>query len=47
MHILKIERLAMEHWPLIHAREFPGGNIAEMLVIAQRLALGGLALFTE
>src|SRR5258707_1070759 len=47
MHFVELERLLVELWLLSHAFELPRCDIREVLVVAQGLALGRLALFAE
>src|SRR3954469_19480928 len=45
--VLVLERLAVQHGGLALRRPLPRGDVGEVLVVAQRLALGGLALGPE
>src|SRR5688500_2474625 len=44
---LELERLLVELRRLARAGELPGGDVAEVLVVAERLAFGGLVLLAE
>src|SRR5262245_45207001 len=47
MHFLKLEWLGMEHGRSSNTLELPGRHVAEVRVVAQRLALGRLAFLAE
>src|SRR5712672_1098113 len=41
------QRFLMQHGRFARALVFPGGNVAEILIVPLRFALGGLELLTE
>src|SRR6476660_2370340 len=45
--VLVLEGFAVQHRRLPFGRPLPGRDVGEVLVVAQRLALGGLALRAE
>ena len=47
MHFFELERLFMQLGPLADALELPGRHVGEVVVVAQRLAVGRLTLFAE
>src|SRR5581483_1730227 len=47
VHVLDLEWLLVQHRLGPHALELPGRHVRKVLVVAQRLAVGRLALFAE